>query len=248
MDYKVITDKYYSKWLGNDNVLNEDNWGVKFIHSSERNKIQYGYGQQFDLYIFFQPTRVIFSYGDKLSINIKELTEQMKSLISLESIKQKLEQLFCVNINHSIKYCFNKIPQRQLNSRPLTHADYYQYSGFFKNNNPHCMNIDWLDEYFHEMVKEHLCCGLFVDNRLVSCSDAPGMPYMQDAVQEIGINTLEIYKGKGYATDVCITCAKEIVESGKCPQWSTSIDNIASQRLAERVGFIKYADVLSMSL
>ena len=44
------------------------------------------------------------------------------------------------------------------------------------------------------MVGEKLCWGLFVEDRLVSCTDAPGMPYMQEDVQEIGVNTLGPYR------------------------------------------------------
>ena len=123
-----------------------------------------------------------------------------------------------------------------------------QYHDFFIKNNPECKNTEWLIEYFNEMVSKHLCCGIFVDGILVSCSDAPSIPYMQNDVEEIGINTLNEYKGKGYATDVCITCANEIVKNGKCPLWSTTINNIASQKLAEKVGFRKLADVISISL
>lgn len=248
MNYQEITVKYYSRWIGEENILQQDNSNLKFIYSSERNKIQYGYGQQFDLYIFFQSNKVIVSYGDKLSTEIKGIKKQIASDISVDGIKRNLEQLFCNNIQHNIKYCFNKIPEREVYSRLLTDTDYTQYYNFFIKNNPNCKNTIWLNEYFTEMVQAHMCFGLFIDNTLVSCSDIPGVPYMRDEVQEIGINTLEMYKGNGYATDVCIACAREIIKSGKCPQWSTTVDNIASQKLAKRIGFIRFADVLTMNL
>ena len=36
--------------------------------------------------------------------------------------------------------------------------------------------------------------------------------------------------------------------AGKVPRWSISADNIASQRLAEKIGFIKLADVITLVL
>ena len=42
MNYKQITEKYYSTWLGSDESLSEIQ-GVRLIYSNERNIIQYGY-------------------------------------------------------------------------------------------------------------------------------------------------------------------------------------------------------------
>jgi predicted GNAT family acetyltransferase len=74
------------------------------------------------------------------------------------------------------------------------------------------------------------------------------MPFIPDKVQEIGINTVGMYCGKGYATDACAECARNIVASGRVPQWSTVAWNIASQRIAQRVGFAKFSDVLSLKI
>ena len=40
----------------------------------------------------------------------------------------------------------------------------------------------------------------------------------------------------------------EALNQGKIPLWSTGVQNTASQKLAEKVGFIKLADVLTLSL
>ena len=76
----------------------------------------------------------------------------------------------------------------------------------------------------------------------------PDMPYMQDKVQEIGINTLSEYRCKGYAKSVTLSCIKAIIEKGKCPLWSCSTHNTASERLAYSVGFRKLADVLTLGI
>ena len=71
---------------------------------------------------------------------------------------------------------------------------------------------------------------------------------MSNEVQKVGINTLQECRGKGYATDACMKCIEEMLKNGKVPQWSTDINNIASQKLAEKVGFVKLADVITVTL
>lgn len=39
---------------------------------------------------------------------------------------------------------------------------------------------------------------------------------------------------------------EEALNQGKIPLWSTGVHNTASQKLAEKVGFIKLADVLTL--
>ena len=83
---------------------------------------------------------------------------------------------------------------------------------------------------------------------MVSCTDAPDMPYMEDKVQEIGINTLPQSRRKGYAADACKLCAEMIIQSGKCPIWSCDAGNTASTFLASKIGFDKLADILTLSV
>lgn len=39
---------------------------------------------------------------------------------------------------------------------------------------------------------------------------------------------------------------EEALNQGEIPLWSTGVHNTASQKLAEKVGFIKLADVLTL--
>ncbi len=248
MDFLAITNRYYSEWLGEADLLNINPCGAKFIYSQERNKTQCGYSQPFDLYVFYQSGGIIFSYGDRCLKKIDELKERICAAVSVEELSSVLKKVFGGYCQHSIKYVFRELPQKLCLSRPLEISDYPRYLDFFSKVNPNCKNTDWLFEYFEEMVSDRLCWGLFTDDILVSCTDAPDMPFMRDQVQEIGINTLEGYRKNGYAIDVCTACAKEMIQRGKCPQWSASADNIASQKLAERTGYVKLADVLTVTL
>ena len=240
-----ITAKYYSEWVGRD-VMNHK--GIDFVYYEQRNTVQNGYNNPFDLYVFYQKDNVIISYGKKALEHIDHLKNRITVESTLNMIKQSLEEVFQKPVLHNVKYYFHSLPQKQAEARALKDNEYIYFLDFFKKNNPNCSNTDWLESYFKEMVGKKLCCGVFADDMLVCCSDSPDMPYLPDEVQEIGINTLEDYRKKGYATDVCITCVSNIITNGKCPLWSTSSDNKASQRLAEKSGFLKFADILTVML
>ena len=243
MNFAEITREYYSLWLGESDLLSRLGAGVHFVPSSERNHAQYGYSVPFQLYAFCQPNRVILSYGDALAEHIDWLKEQ--PLDGAANVKAAIQAHFSGRISHSRKYVMSSLPSIKTRSRALTSDDLSHFCSF---NGKSCIAEDWFREYFADMVAQRLCWGYFLDGQLVSCSDAPGMPYLADRVQEIGINTLPAHRGRGYAADVCIAAAREIISQSKCPIWSANIDNLASQKLAERVGFIPFAEVVTLTV
>lgn len=85
MDCKQITEKYYSNWIGRENVLDSEVCGVKFYYSQERNNTQYGYSQPFDLYVLVQDNRIIFSYGDKLIKKYPTFKKEYAALFQLKT-------------------------------------------------------------------------------------------------------------------------------------------------------------------
>ena len=251
MDFLEKTNQYYSLWLGEKDILSSSFSGVKWVYSPERNQIQAGYSQQFDIYILCQPERTVISYSGNISDTMDTIKKQIQTAGAVDKIEKVMTSLFGNHCSHFIKYIFDKpdkVRQATSYARNLLPAEYPQFKNFFTANNPGCKEIDWLETYFMDLVERHLCCGLFNHDLLVSCSDAPDMPYLPDEVQEIGIGTLEPYRKRGYAAQVCITCLKQMLQNGICPQWSTSVHNVASQRLAEKIGFVKYADVITVSL
>ena len=54
---------------------------------------------------------------------------------------------------------------------------------------------------------------------------------------EIGIETVEKYRGNGYAELVCCKLIDECLESGFLPVWSCRSENTASVQLARKLGF-----------
>jgi RimJ/RimL family protein N-acetyltransferase len=63
---------------------------------------------------------------------------------------------------------------------------------------------------------------------------------------EAGVNTLEAYRGRGYAAAVVASWANAIRGLGRIPLYSTSWGNTASQSVARKLGLIMYGDDLSL--
>ena len=54
---------------------------------------------------------------------------------------------------------------------------------------------------------------------------------------EIAVQTAEHFRGRGLAKDVCSAAIAHCMSCGITPHWSCHIDNAASRRLAQRLGF-----------
>ncbi|NLV91731.1 MAG: GNAT family N-acetyltransferase [Firmicutes bacterium] len=93
-----------------------------------------------------------------------------------------------------------------------------------------------------------LSWGVYRDGRLASATDAPDVPFMKDVVVEMGINTLPEYPRQGLAKTVTGALIKYLLERGRVPLWSCSSDKFASQGLAASLGFVRFADVIAVTL
>ena len=65
-------------------------------------------------------------------------------------------------------------------------------------------------------------------------------------VAEAGVNTLEGYRGRGYAPTVVTAWAQVMRATGRVPLYSTSWDNAASRAVARKLGLIQYGADLSL--
>lgn len=77
--------------------------------------------------------------------------------------------------------------------------------------------------------------GAFVEERLVAvaCTFFVGNRY-----EEIGVVTEAAFRGLGLSGACAGALCEDIQRRGRRPSWSTSPDNIASLRVAEKLGFV----------
>lgn len=249
MDFSEMTKEYYSRWLGvTSEVL--DNTGIIFICSPERDKIQPGYIHAFAVYTYITQNLIIVSYSEKIYDKIEALKTKLHISMTIDEIIGSIKNCIGNKVGHNIKFCYDDLPNNinTSNVKMLTLKDYPKYLEFFKLQHPDANPNNWLEDYFSDMVKQGYCFGIFEENKLVSVTDTPDMPYMENDVQEIGINTLSEYRNKGYAKAVTLSCVQSLIKKGICPQWSCRSSNIGSEKLAYAVGYRKLADVITVRI
>lgn len=102
-------------------------------------------------------------------------------------------------------------------------------------------NVDFLKGNFAEMVSElnslQPYLAVIEDSQAVSiCRSVRS----SSRAHEAGIDTLAGYRRRGYATSVVAAWALAVRALNLIPLYSTSWDNVASQRVAQRLGLVQY--------
>ncbi|MDR2135829.1 MAG: GNAT family N-acetyltransferase [Treponema sp.] len=246
MDVEKTTYEYYSHWTGVE--MSPEKQGTVFNYNPERDIVPRGYAQSSDVYVFCKDNFTVVSYGNRAKEKIEKTKGGIEKSNGVDVLRTLLEKTFLAKAGKNIKYIYRNRLESPLPAVILNAGHCELFLDFFRKNNPNDRDYSWVREYFLELASKNYCHGIILDNKLVSATDAPDMPYMQELVQEIGINTLKEYCGKGYARAACISLINELLPRNICPLWSTGENNIASDRLAKSIGFEKLADVLTINI
>jgi RimJ/RimL family protein N-acetyltransferase len=87
------------------------------------------------------------------------------------------------------------------------------------------------------------CLAIIADGRLASlCFSSRNTPIAAEA----GVNTLEEFRGRGYAPAVVGAWGQAVRAEGRIPLYSTSWDNLASRSVAHKLGLVLYGADLSI--
>ena len=84
------------------------------------------------------------------------------------------------------------------------------------------------------VLSEGFVAGAVVDDRLVSVAHTNAIT---ERYADIGVFTHEEHRNRGYSTAATAIVAAAIQRSGRTPVWSCGEDNLASLRVAAKVGF-----------
>lgn len=203
----------------------------------------------FDFYGCFSGKTILLSYGSRLVQEIDAIRNFFAAGGDLHTFREWLRHRLGVESHVDYKYYLSHLIDVDTSQvRQLNLQDYPAYLEFFQTQYPDSEAETWLEAYFRKMVEQGSVFGIFADGKLVSATDTPDMPYMKDALVEIGINTLPEYRNRGYATAVVVALIRKLIAEGKVPIVSCTASNLISQRLAEKIGFRKLADVITFSL
>lgn len=99
-------------------------------------------------------------------------------------------------------------------------------------------HFDWAREYVED-ARLGPVDGVVIDGVAVAlcfCSRIPGQ------ATEAGVETIPAARGHGYASAAVATWANELLRRGVLPMYSTSWGNLASQRIAAKLGMVQYGE------
>jgi hypothetical protein len=219
MNADKITYEYYSHWAGVN--MTPEKEGIFINYDPERDIIPKGYSQSMDVYVFANDNLMAVSYGNRAKEKIEKIADKIKENRNIDGLRVLLEKAFAANVGKNIKYIYRNRLESSVPAVILNAAHCDLFLEFFREVNPNNKDYSWVKEYYLEIASKNYCHGIIIDNKLVSATNAPDMPYMQELVQEIGINTLKEYRGKGYARAACISLINELLSNNICPMWST---------------------------
>ncbi|MCY4112810.1 MAG: GNAT family N-acetyltransferase [Chloroflexi bacterium] len=84
------------------------------------------------------------------------------------------------------------------------------------------------------LLLEGVVAGAVVDGQVVGTAHTSAVI---DRYADIGVETQGAWRGRGFATAAASIVARRVQEQGRIPVWSCGEDNLASLRVAEKLGF-----------
>ena len=84
------------------------------------------------------------------------------------------------------------------------------------------------------LLNEGTVAAAVVDGQIVGSAQTTAQT---DRYADIGVDTNEQWRRRGFATSAASIVARQIQESGRIPVWSCGEDNMASLRVAQKLGF-----------
>ena len=170
----------------------------------------------------------------------------------LWDLLKSVEGWDCVNVASACAIALGKIIEKEMGVRVRYYGDVYHVLSKpvlnFQNESVRQLTIDDLN--LLESAPAELQGAGFGGTRnllsdgVVACAVVSGKivaiahtSARTDHYADIGVFTLEEWRGKGFATAAAAIVAKRVQEAGQTPVWSTGEDNFASFRVAQKLGF-----------
>jgi hypothetical protein len=94
------------------------------------------------------------------------------------------------------------------------------------------------------LLEEGYVAGAILDDVLVARAHTS---CQSRRYADVAVATAEAWRGNGLASATASLVCDEAQRSGRIPIWSTNRDNTASQRVAQKLGFIPYAHLCYVS-
>lgn len=162
-----------------------------------------------------------------------------------------LKELFLHNSIASSENINNSTTAIEVNTRLNFRFNKEHYLAHRKNIKGHNLKIERTDRKVFNDMKGSVIPAYFWNDADHFFGDGIGFSLFQDGILastaysafihdmqlEIGIETIEAFRGKGYAYLSCSALIDYCIENGFEPIWSCRLENIGSYILAQKLGF-----------
>jgi GNAT superfamily N-acetyltransferase len=169
-----------------------------------------------------------------------------------DSWNKKISELFGNNLIKSSDNIDNKKNYKiEENIRVNFKFNKEKYLDFKSKNNNNVCNIIRTDKvmyenmqgsvvpkYFWKDAEHFFSCGIgysvVFENNVISTAYSA---FIHDSQLELGIETIEGFRGKGFAMQVCSALINYCINNGYEPIWACRLENVSSYKLAQKLGF-----------
>jgi RimJ/RimL family protein N-acetyltransferase len=240
------TKKYYASWL--DVPLEHlDKKGIFLIETEKRKIYPKGHPKNLEMYCVAFDDSIFISYSKELNEKVN-LRNCFDDIVDKNIAIDKLTALFGEQLKHRKAHYFTSLPENIDFSKVVVmkKENYEDYLQFFLKQNPKASPEGWLYEYFIKIVENKRCFGVYEEDILVCATGAPDIPFLEGIITEPGIDTLKDYRNKGYALAACAKYIEVALNKNETPIWTCWHSNIASIKLAEKLGYKWFCDLFTV--
>ena len=244
--------KYFGEYLGTDlDTLSGDQ--VEVLESRRRTTPETGWGYAVPIWVVAFENKAVVStspeYHQRLSsIPRKDLgIDTLLNGVFCQELAGRVSPELSVH-RHYVYSCssprLKRYPLSECRKMGLT--DVAEFIRFSQEMYP-AIDVECETNDITRNIEDGTAYGVFLNGKMITRSYAPHIAHMQDRVEEIGVDTHQDFRNKGYGRSALSETTGAVLNISRVPVYRVSIDNIASQRIVESVGCFKIADSIEMT-
>ena len=233
---------YFSEYLGAD-LMSARAGEIVVAGSARRLQPEYGWGYTVTAWLFRLGNATVISAQPALVEPIQHALR--KNATSVDAIAAAIAPALAgMNMRRHFVYTATQEKLHHIGSPSVRRMAMNDIDAFIEMSRAMYPEIDEECERndITRNIEDGIAYGAFVDERMATRCYAPHIAHMQDQVEEIGVDTLEGYRNRGFAGAALAGSTLATLAVGRQPIYRVSIHNDVSIRLAERVGYQRIAE------
>lgn len=231
--------EYFSTYLGAD-LLQVNAGEIVVAGSARRLQPEYGWGYTVAAWLFRLGDATVISAQPALVEPIRRELDAQRDAHSIDDVMKVLAPALAdLNPRRHFVYTANSDSIRRIEAPHVRRMTMNDIDAFIEMSRAIYPEIDVECETtdITRNIADGIAFGAFADGRMVTRCYAPHIAHMQERVEEIGIDTLDGYRKRGFASAALAGSTLATLAIGRLPIYRVNIHNDVSIRLAERVGY-----------